>query len=296
MREGIGLALPRAAALTDTLLEPTAPALDASAVHELRARLLRELPALAGELTSAERLKIGAYELGLARDHPERCGAQLDLFVPSAARSKRAIGVAAVEHCVRGRSSVPQTAVAQVLASGLEDLDAMATTQGGPRPPWWAEWYSALGLGGRAAVQAEAVTWATQLWTALDWGRFVRPPVIGGRDDFWDCPGRRQLVVRGRAEVRAWVRDRPVMLVVASGFPGGGWRAELAHRALVVALARGERSVPARVVGLWPASGMVRVCEVDTLALSEAATALVAAVATWVDALIETRRGDPLAC
>jgi hypothetical protein len=292
----IGLALPRAAALTDALLEHATCGVPASDLQELRAQLLRELPPLVDELYPNERLQIGAYELTVARDHPERCAAQRDAFVPSPTRCKRAIGVAAVERCVRGRASAPSTAVAEVLESGVEDLSVAVRAQRARRPSWWAEWYAGLGPGGRATVHAEAVTWATQLWTALDWHRFERPPVVGGRDDWWDCPGRRQLVVRGRAEVRAWVGDRPAMLVVAAGFPRTGWRAELAHSALVVALARGERSMPARVVGLWPASGLVRICEVDTAALTEAATALVSAVTTWVDALVGSRRGDPVAC
>ena len=44
--------------------------------------------------------------------------------------------------------------------------------------------------------------------------------------------------------------------------------------------------MPARVVGLWPASGLVRICEVDVAALSEAAAALVSAVGRWVEALV----------
>jgi hypothetical protein len=257
--------------------------------------LLRELPALAAKLAPTERLSIGAHELKVAREHPERCETRGGVFAPSPLRCRRAIGIAAVERCVRGRSSAPHTAVAEVLASGVEDLDGAARSQGVLRAPWWAQWYSGLPPGARAMVHAEAVTWATQLWSALDWSRFDRPPVVGGRDDWWDCPGRRQLVVQGRSEVRAWAGSRVVMLVVASGFPSSAWRAELAHRALVAALARGERSVPARVVGLWLASGMVRICEVDGVALSEAAAALISAVSTWVNALGGTRVQDPVA-
>jgi hypothetical protein len=292
---GIGLSLPRSTSLTEALLAPATCTVQASELQKLRALLLGELPRLVEELPQKERLQMGAYELAIARDHPERCALQRDGFVPSPARCRRAVGVAAVERCVRGRASTPHTAVAEVLNSGLEDLAAAARAQGGQLPPWWAQWYAGLALGGRATVQAEAVTWATQLWTALDWCRFGRPPVIGGRDDWWECPGRRLLVVRGRAEVRAWAGGRPVMLIVASGFPRIGWRAELAQRALVVALARGENPIPARVVGLWPSSGLVRICEVDAAALSEAAAAVVSAVGTWVDALVGLRHGEPVA-
>lgn len=298
MIEGLRLTLPRSAALTEALLAPPAGNLDSRWIQELRARLLRELPPLAEMIPHDERLQIGSFELALARDRPEACAARYrgDRFAPSAALTRRAVGLAAVERCVRGRSAVPQTAVAEVLDSGLEDLVESRRSEGAPRAPWWAEWYESLGPGGRATVLAEAVTWATQLWTALDWSRFDRPAVIGGRDDFWDCPGRRQLSVRGRAEVRAFAGDRRVTLVTGTRYPGPAWRAELAHRALVVAMSRAESSVPARVVGFWPSSGMVRICEVDASALSEAADALVSGVATWVGAIWRPHMRGSVAC
>jgi hypothetical protein len=147
-------------------------------------------------------------------------------------------------------------------------------------------------------VEAEAVTWATQLWTALEWERLTQP-VVGGADDWWDCPGTRALTLRGRAEVRVRAGGRPVLLVVGSGLPPARWRGAIGYPALVAGLARGERSVPARVVGLWPASGQVRILDVDRGPLQETATAVMGAVATWVDARLEitesreVRRRDP---
>lgn len=298
MSEGLRLSLPRSAALTDALLAPPAGKLDTGQIQRLRTRLLHEVPPLADLIPPGERLQIGSFELAIARDGPEACARSRDgaEFAPSAASTRRAVGLAAVERCARGRSPAPQTAVSEVLEAGIEELAESLRSHGAPRPPWWAEWYASLGPGGRATVNAEAVTWATQLWTSIDWARLERPPVIGGRDDYWDCPGRRRLVVRGRAEVRAFSGDRPVMLVVAQRYPGSAWRAELAHRALVVAMSRGESAVPARVVGLWPASGMVRICEVDEASMSEAADALVFAVATWVEAIWGTRPRDLVAC
>jgi hypothetical protein len=174
--------------------------------------------------------------------------------------------------------------VAEVLALGVED----AGDGGDPatRPPWWAAWYRALPAGARAMVEAEAVTWATQLWTALEWDRLTQP-MVGGSDDWWDCPGTRALTLRGRAEVRVRAGGRPVLLVLGSGLPPSAWRGAIGFPALVGSLARGERSVPARVVGLWPACGQVRILPVDNAALIETATAVIGAVATWVDARLE---------
>jgi hypothetical protein len=176
--------------------------------------------------------------------------------------------------------------VAEVLAIGVED--AADDGDPGSRPPWWAAWYAGLAAGGRAMVEAEAVTWATQLWTALEWERLAQA-LVGAGDDWWDCPGTRALTLHGRADVRVRAEGRPVLLTVGSGVPSSQWRGELGFPALVCAMARGERSVPARVVGWWPASGQVRILPVDAAALDEVATAVVGAVATWVDARIEMR-------
>jgi hypothetical protein len=83
------------------------------------------------------------------------------------------------------------------------------------------------------------------------------------------------------------------LLVVGAGVPPLDWRRSLGFPALVSALARGERSVPGRVVGWWPASGQVRILPVDSGALADTATAVVCAVATWVDARIEMRGRGP---
>jgi hypothetical protein len=177
-------------------------------------------------------------------------------------------------------------AVAEVLAAGAED----ATEGGDPtvRPPWWAGWYGGLAAGGRAMVEAEAVTWATQLWTALEWER-LEQAMVGGGDDWWDCPGTHALTLRGRADVRLRAEGRPVLLVVGSGLSPSDWRGALGFPALVASVARGQKSVPARVVGLWPASGQVRILPVDIDSLAETATTVTAAVATWVDARLEAR-------
>ena len=74
------------------------------------------------------------------------------------------------------------------------------------------------------------------------------------------------------------------MLGAALGFP-----------ALVATLARGEKSVPARVVGLWPASGQVRILPVDIEALASHAdhVAVGAALGGDLDRLLaaETPQG-----
>jgi hypothetical protein len=284
----------RPTALTDALLAPPMAAPVAGSVDRLRTDLVRELTAVVADLPVGDQLVLDAYRLRMATTDPERCGLGEE-FAPSARLTRRAIGVAALARWVRGYAGTPSTAVRDVLGAGLDDLTAAGdpAMAGGVRPPWWAEWYSALGVGGRAVVEAEAVTWATQLTGALAWERVDPPAVVGGRDDWWSCPGARQLTLKGRAELRVPLADaggRQALLVVSSGIPEARWRTELGFTALVATLVRGERAAPVRAVGWWPACGQYRVLETESPTLADAADAVVAAAATWVDALIERRR------
>lgn len=282
----MSLALPRARSLTDALVAPGTVSVPAEDLGLLRARLARELPPIVGELPPGERLQLDAYRFALACERPESCAAADTAFVVTPATCRRAVGLSAVERCVRGRSAAPASAVREVLAAAVEDVEhATDASVQGPwvGAPWWARWYAGLSAGARAVVEAEAVTWATQLWTALAWERLARPPVIGGRDDFWQCPGTTRLTLRARADVRVWEAEHPALLVMGSGVPAADWRLALGYRALVVALARGERALPVRVVGLWPASGQTRILGIDRGVLTEIAAAVVGAVATWVD-------------
>ena len=290
MMTGMSVALPRAGALTDALTAPPTGSVSAEALGALRDRLAGELATLVEELPTGEKLILDGFRFGQARDHPDRLGDDDGHFVASPALCQRTVGSGAVARCLRRRSASPAVAVAEVLAAGAED----AAEGGDPtvRPPWWAAWYRGLPAGGRAMVEAEAVTWATQVWTALEWERLAQP-MVGGSDDWWDCPGTRSLTLRGRADVRVRAGGRPALLVVGSGLPPSGWRGTLGFPALVASLARGQGSVPARVVGLWPACGQVRILPVDQGVLAETATAVTAAVATWVDARIEAR-GAPV--
>jgi hypothetical protein len=273
--------------LTEALLAPAPAPLSASNLVTLAERLAGDLTAVVGELPTGERLRLDAYRFAMAREHPERCTTADGPFVPSPAICRRAIGLRAVERCVRRRSPSPAVAVGEVLAAGMDDVAGIDGS--GNRPPWWASWFVGLSSGGRAMVEADAVTWATQLWTALEWHGFEQAPIVGGGDDWWDCPGTRALTLHGRADVRVRAEGRPALLVMGSGVPPSDWRLELGFPALVAALARRGQSVPARVVGLWPASGQVRILAVDEFDLADVATAVVGAVATWVDARIELR-------
>jgi hypothetical protein len=177
-------------------------------------------------------------------------------------------------------------AVAEVLDAAAADL---AVDDG--HTTWWARWYAGLSYGARAVVRAEATTWATQMLTSIDWRVFNRPPVVGGRDDWWRGPGEGRLVLKGRADVRVVVDGgRTALAVMGTGQCPPDWRIELGFPGLVAALVRGASAAPCRVLGVWPASGQVRAVCLEPRALADVAQAVVAAVGTWVDARLESAR------
>jgi len=280
---------PRVTWLTDALLAPPGEHLSSTALAELRNDLGRDMHALGADFPPGRRLQIDAFKVLIAHRQPERCMAVEDTFVASPRVCRRAVGLAAVNRCVRGQAPCPSVAVAEVLAQGVEDASVAAETAA-IKAPWWAQWYSELPHGARAVVSAEAITWATQLLMAVDWGRIPRLPVIGGRDDWWQGPGGSPLVLKGHADVRCLGQGRPALLVVASGRCRGDWRVELGFPALVSAVAHDARLAPCRVVGVWPQSGQVRVLAVDVAALRAAAAATISGVATWVDGQLEAQR------
>jgi hypothetical protein len=99
-------------------------------------------------------------------------------------------------------------------------------------------------------VGAEAVTWTTRLWCALDW-RALGAGVVIGRDRWWDSPHSALLAVRSRAEVRSGFGS----LVVLTGPRRASIRAELSLVTLVESLRNAAGARPGRVVGWWPDSG-----------------------------------------
>ncbi|HUE08325.1 MAG TPA: hypothetical protein VMP41_12930 [Acidimicrobiales bacterium] len=169
-------------------------------------------------------------------------------FAWSPRTARRALGLAAVRSLLGGETRTPHEAVRARLA----DSDR-GVREGGQTMSQLDRWVASLPGAGRSAVAAEAVTWATRLWCALDWSALSAPLV--GRDHWWDSPHSALLALRGRAEVRTRLAD----LVVLSGPRRESVRAELALVALVEALrARADAEpAPSRVVGWWPDSGHI---------------------------------------
>jgi hypothetical protein len=170
-------------------------------------------------------------------------------FAWSARTARRTIGLAAVRSLLAGEARTPHEAVRARVAYSDRDV-----RDGGRTVSQLDRWVASLSDAGRSAVVAEAVTWATRLWCALDWSALGEPVVVG-RDHWWDSPHSALLALRGRADVRTGVAH----LVVLSGPRRESVRAELALVALVDALrARADAEpAPGRVVGWWPDSGRI---------------------------------------
>jgi hypothetical protein len=175
----------------------------------------------------------------------------------------------------------------------------------------WEPWFGGLSVGARSVVLAEAATWATALWSGVDWNQFASLPTTGGPDDQWICTAARTVRLKGRSELRvgiaapaccrtghqgatgstieaASMADAPgpsmTLLSVSGGIPSEDWRSELGFLALVASLRSPSRPVPARVAGLWPDAGAQRMIDVDAEILLAAADRVVSTVSKWVGA------------
>ncbi|HXW34282.1 MAG TPA: hypothetical protein VEJ87_06860 [Acidimicrobiales bacterium] len=275
----ITLALPRSSALTDVLLEQAPAGPSAREVEVLRADLVHQIANVVRSSRDETKLTLDSHHVLQAMTDPGACSPD-PTFMPTPKKCRRAIGGAAVERCLRGRDRNPSDAVRSVVEQGLESSSSEPTDNAAVSP-WWADWYRGLSSGAKAVVCAEAITWGTNLWTALDWDRFERPPVVSGRAFKWECASVRRVTLRARADVRLQVGDRPAFLLVGNGVVPPQWRTSLGFPALVCALSYAERAVPGRVVGIWPAAGQVRTWTASTAALREVADAAVSAVSTW---------------
>ncbi len=179
-------------------------------------------------------------------------------FSWNARTARRVLGLAAVRSLAAGRSPTPSDAVRERVAlatrlvrDGVEPISGMD------------RWLAALSPAGRASAAAEAITWATRLWCALDWSALGTRPIVG-RDRWWDSPHSALLALRSRAEVRAGHSH----LVLLSGPRRDSVRAELALVTLVESLRAPTAGPPGRVVGWWPDSGHTVRIEPEPRALS----------------------------
>ncbi len=263
--------------LTAALVEPV-PSVDGAAWHGALANAETTLARLAVRRAGAKPFRVTDHEIrvGLGRDQND----EERPFEWSARTARRALGLGAVRAMVTGEARSPVEAVRLRLGQSVRWV-----REGSLGTSPLDRWVSGLGPAGRAAVAADAITWATRLSCALDWtalGQLGTPPVIG-RDRWWDSPHSALLALRGRADVRTGRAD----LVVLSGPRRSSVRSELALVTLVDALRAQGNATPGRVVGWWPDSGHLVRVEPDPAVLTLACDAI--AVVLAADGAARTR-------
>jgi hypothetical protein len=260
--------------LTSHLLAPleTRTAEHRSAMADAVARIPQELADLAVPPAGGGSLRLTDHDVRTALASPDRRPATTP-FAWSARTARRALGLAALRSLVAGEARSPAESVRSTMAESIR-----LARRGDRLASALDRWLATLPAGGVAAVQAEAVTWATRLWCALDWGAFDEPPVIG-RDRWWDSPHSSLLALRSRAEVRSVTLDaagdpHSVHMVVLSGPRRPTIRSELSVVALVEALQSPDSLPPGRIVGWWADSGHVVKVEFDEGLLREGVAAV----------------------
>lgn len=276
--------------ITSLLTAPASTEVADSRREELRNTVSTRLCALIARGSQRPPVVLTLRDLRRFRLRPGSLGDPEPPFQWRPVFVRRSLGLAMVGACASGRFRSPAEAAGPVAEEALSRW-----SQTGWRTFHWEPWLNALPLGARAVVLAEAVTWATSLWTSLDWPSLAAPGSslqVGGADDVWSCPTQGNAVrFKGRGDLRVGIAGRPApgpaeqasrpasaLVVVSGGTPSLGWEEDLAFPALVTALRPPSRPVPARVVGLWPDAGTARVLEVDVAVLSRAADLAVEAV------------------
>jgi hypothetical protein len=280
------------AGLTRALVAAPPTAVDDGFRARLRDDLSARIAPLVEGLAPGEQIVVTLPTLRQALVRPDSLVEPDEPFEWKPVFVRRSLGLEAVSACATGRFRAPADAVGPVADEAVADWERT-----GWRRFYWEPWLAGLAPGSRAIVLAEAVSWATSLWSSLDWKALSPPPHFGGTDDQWTCPAARIVRLKGRCEVRVplaqeWTGNgrgtsvaSPTALVsLSGGCPGPTWAAELAYLAMVAGLRSTARPVPARVVGLWPDAGAYRVAEVSEQLLAAAADRTVSTVGAMAGA------------
>ncbi len=249
--------------LMDALVEPV-PGVDPGSWRTALDEAKSKLAGLAVRRAGTTRFRVTDHEVRAAFRTDGSDPGEADPFAWTALTARRSVGVAAVRLLVAGSARSPLEAVRHRMAESSQWV-----RDGSSSASQLDRWLDALSPAGRAAVGAEAVTWATRLWCGLDWSSFPSTPVVG-RDHWWDSPHSALLALRGRADVRTPTAH----LVVLSGPRRASVRAELALVTLVESLRLRGDQVPGRVVGWWPDSGHLVRLEPEPAALTLGAEAV----------------------
>ena len=147
----------------DALVAPVPP-VDAASWRAAFADAKSKLAGLAVRRAGAARFRVTDHEVRTAYAGDAAGLDAAEPFAWSARTARRSIGVAAVRMLAGGAARSPLEAVRTRLAESSRWVG-----EGSSSATQLDRWVDGLPPAGRAAVGAEAVTWATRLWCALDW-------------------------------------------------------------------------------------------------------------------------------
>jgi hypothetical protein len=260
----------------------------------VRQRLLDAVPALVEKLPVGDQIVVTLPLVRQADRDPESLAGPEEPFFWKPAFVRRSLGLSAIDACRNRHYSTPGEAVGPIADQAVADW-----SRTGWRSFHWEPWMAALSPAARSVALAEATTWATALWSSIDWRPLGRSIRLGGPDDQWTCPAGRTVRLKARSELQipleatetdgpASRAGRTTLVSVASGMPAKGWEAELGYLALVASLRSPTRPVPARVVGLWPDAGQHRSVDITGRILAAAVDRVVACIAAVVNGRLAT--------
>ncbi|MGH9043465.1 MAG: hypothetical protein ACRDVP_01235 [Acidimicrobiales bacterium] len=257
------LTVPRAAALSELLVDPVETHLDGRRLVKLRRWVRSELQ---HGWPGGDRapLRVDIYSI-----RNQRVG-QDQPFSWTPHRARRPIGLECVRGCVSQRAQAP----AEASFAAINKLEKGRGSL--------ARWVSSLGACARAAVQAEAVLWATHLLGAVEWNR-LRNPIVGA-----DLSVRVASNALIRTRIDLLLSGRPPCtppggrradahastLTLMTGTPMQTSRLELGLVALGMTLSNGALATPGRAIGWWPQCGRLIVVPVTFDLLEEVGTML----------------------
>ncbi len=276
----------RAHELTAAILAPPLAPIGHGDRQLVRHNLTNAIPAMVENLPLGDQVVVTLAMLRQVARDPAALSRPEEPFAWKPAFVRRSLGLSAMDACINHRFSSPTEAVGPIADQAVSEW-----SRTGWRTFHWEPWIAALHPAARSAVMAEAATWATTLWSSIDWHRFDSPLGLGGPDDQWVCTAARTVRLKGRSELQVPLEathgggaESTALVSVAAGIPRTGWETELGFLALVASLRSPTRPVPSRVVGLWPDAGQYRSVDITSGVLTAAGDRVIACIGAVVDA------------
>ncbi len=178
----------------------------------------------------------------------ERAGEPAHAFRWSPATTRRTLGNAALRRLLRD----PLCGVLDAINREIDDQLMRDVAGYAPRASM-ASWLASLHESELALVRADATNWALQmheiaLGIELPWR-------VCASDAFYDI-ARARTTLRGRQDLEVTLPDRRVLLRIRSGSPGKSSGPGLRSDLTIATLSHPHGVAPARMIGLWPESGV----------------------------------------